>query len=294
MIFYEEATMKLRLLPGFLLFIAAVSISAHGAKPKSKWAKLDSYKIHYYDTGNTQLKDALVLIHGWACNAEFWKDSYNEFPNYRTITIDLPGHGRSDKPKLVYSIDHFARSVHAVLKQAGVRNVVLAGHSMGTAVARQFYRRYPKQTLGIVVVDGPLRQLAPKAEMDKFLASMRSNYTESSAKFVDGMMPAVKDKALAKFIRDNMLATPEHVGLSSREGMADERIWANDKIDVPVLAVMAPPTWNWQREVKETYMDLAPMLEFHQWTGVSHFLMMERPGEFNDLVNAFIVKNRLL
>ena len=286
--------MRSRRLVFVLLVATSATAFAKAAVPESKWASLDDNKIHYYDTGKTKAKDALVLIHGWACNLDFWRDSYNAFPSYRVITVDLPGHGRSDKPKLAYSIEHFARAVDAVLKQAGVRNAVLAGHSMGTPVARQFYRLYPKQTLGIIIVDGPLRAAASKADMEKFLASMRSNYAESSARFVDAMMPAVKDKTLAKFIRDNMLATPEHVGLSAREGMTDERLWVNDKIDVPVLAMMAPPTWDWQRGIKETYMGLAPTLDFREWTGVSHFLMMERPKEFNDLVEGFIAKNRLL
>ena len=54
----------------------------------------------------------------------------------RVILIDLPGHGQSDKPKIDYSMDLFARAIDAVLKEAGVEKVVLVGHSMGVAVAR--------------------------------------------------------------------------------------------------------------------------------------------------------------
>jgi pimeloyl-ACP methyl ester carboxylesterase len=280
----------------FLLgFLATAAVSAQPeAKPKSNWAKLDGNKIHYYDTGNTKAKNALVLVHGWTCNAEFWKDTYNAFPQYRVIAIDLPGHGQSDKPKLDYSMEHFARSIHAVLKEAGVKNAVIAGHSLGTPVARQFYRLYPKQTLGIIIVDGPLRPLAPKADMEKFLAPMRINYAENSAKFIDGMLKPVSDRALAKFIGDNMLATPDYVALSAMDGMIDEKIWTQDKIEVPVLAVMAPLAANWPPGLKEAYTILAPNMDFHEWTGVTHFLMMERPAEFNNLVGSFISKNKLL
>jgi pimeloyl-ACP methyl ester carboxylesterase len=278
-----------------LILTTALSAFAQAdAKPKSNWAKLDKNKIHYYDTGNTKAKNALVLIHGWTCTADFWKDTYNAFPQYRVITIDLPGHGQSDKPKLSYSMDHFARSVHAVLEDAGVKSAVLAGHSMGTPIARQFYRLYPKQTLGIVIVDGPLRPLAPKADMEKFLAPMRANYPEGSAKFVDGMLQPVADRSLAKFIRDNMLATPDYVALSAMDGMNDERIWTTDRIDVPVLAVMAPLAANWPPGLKEAYSNLAPNIDLHEWSGVTHFLMMERPADFNDLVRSFISKNKLL
>lgn len=114
-----------------LLILAAItSVHAQSAKPADKWAKLYGNKIHYYDVGNAKSHSAIVLIHGWTCNADFWKDSMNAFPGKRVIALDLPGHGQSDKPKLNYSMEYFARSVDAVLKQAGVKKAVLGGHSM--------------------------------------------------------------------------------------------------------------------------------------------------------------------
>ncbi len=48
------------------------------------------------------------------------------------ITVDLPGHGESDKPQIAYTMDLFARAVEAVMRDAGVDQAVLVGHSMGT------------------------------------------------------------------------------------------------------------------------------------------------------------------
>jgi pimeloyl-ACP methyl ester carboxylesterase len=279
-----------------LLILAAVipSALAQTGAPASRWAKLDGNKVRYYSIGNEKAESAIVLIHGWACSADFWKESFYAFPGKRVIAIDLPGHGQSDKPQLDYSINHFARSVDAVMKHAGVKKAVLVGHSMGTPIARQFYRLHPNRTLAIVIVDGPLRELAPKAEMEKFLAPMRANYTEASAKFVDGMLKTITDRSLAKSIRDRMLATPKHVTLSALDGMTEPKVWEKDKIDVPVLAVMAPLAANWPPGIKEAYTALAPNMEFHEWADVSHFLMMERPREFNDQVTNFISRNKLL
>jgi len=46
------------------------------------------------------------------------------------------------------------------------KRAVLVGHSMGTPVARQFYRKYPQNTLAIVIVDGALRPFGDKKMMD--------------------------------------------------------------------------------------------------------------------------------
>lgn len=277
----------------FVVLVTSTTALAQGSKPASKWAKLDDAKIHYYDIGNTKAKNALVLIHGWTCSADFWKENFNAFPGYRVIALDLPGHGQSDKPKVNYSMEYFARAVDAVMKKAGVKKAVLAGHSMGTPIARQFYRLYPERTLGIVIVDGALRTFFPKAMADSFVAQLRTGYKDNAAKFIDGMLMAVKDDALRKFIRDSMLATPDYVAISAMEGMADEKIWTEDKINVPVLAVMAPSPF-WSPDVKDIFTSIAPNIDFQMWSGVSHFLHMEKPKEFNEQVGSFIVKNKLL
>src|SRR5688572_430512 len=174
-----------------LLFLLVVScaIFATPALAESRWTTLDGNKIHFYDIGDRRARTGLVLIHGWTCNADFWKE--NRFPGYRVLAIDLPGHGRSDKPRLTYSMEHFARAVNRVMKEAGLRRAVLVGHSMGTPIARQFYRLYPEQTLGIVVVDGALRRFFPKEAMEQFIAPLRTNYKETAVKFVDGMLTPI-------------------------------------------------------------------------------------------------------
>jgi hypothetical protein len=74
--------------------------------------------------------------------------------------------------------------------------------------------------------------------------------------------------------------------------MIDDRIWIDDEIDVPVLAIMASGPW--PADLETTYRSIATTLEFHMWTGVSHFLMMEKPKVFNETVNGFVAKNKLL
>jgi len=132
---------------------ATANKSANG---ESHFTTLDGARIHYVNYGKGS--EALVLIHGWTMNLDSWRDQVSDFAKRnRVIVIELPGHGQSDKPQITYSMDLFARAVDAVLRDAKVKRAVLVGHSMGTPVARQFYRKYPAQTLAIVIVDGALR-----------------------------------------------------------------------------------------------------------------------------------------
>lgn len=288
----KEMVMRVRLfLFAFFIFAFSITAFAQGQKPADQWTTFDGTKIRYYDIGNKKAKNALVLVHCWTCNVEFWRDHYNAFPDYRVIAMDLPGHGQSDKPKIDYSIDFFAKSVDAVMKKAGVKKAVLAGHSMGTPIARKFYELYPDKTLGLIVVDGALLPLGPRADIDKFFEPLFKDYQTAAATFIDGMLPT--DEKLRPFIRSSMLATPDYVAQSAMKLMTDDAYAQHGKLNVPVLAIMAPSPY-WPKDLETQYKSIAPDIDFQMWTGVTHFLQMERPDQFNTQVKAFIVKKKLL
>jgi len=275
------------------LAASAGTTSAGVADAPSRFAKLDGVRVHYKSYGKG--REALVFVHGWTCNMSFWRGQIPAFEGKtRVIAIDLPGHGQSDKPHVDYSMDFFARSIDAVLRDAGVDRAVLVGHSMGTPVIRQFYRKYPNKTLALVVVDGPLRPFFDEATIAKLIEPLRGpNYKEAASQLVEGMLAPVSSSALREEIKSAMLSTPQYVAVSAMDGMAGKAIWTNDKINVPVLAIMAKSPFL-PADNEQFYRSLAPKLEYHMWEGVSHFLMMEKPTEFNEALAAFLMKNGLL
>ena len=276
----------------FILTLLLASTAVFAADGDSQFAKLDGAKIHYKSYGKG--KDALVLIHGWTCNLENWRDQIPDFAKRnRVIAIDLPGHGQSDKPQIAYTMDVFANAVDAVMRDAKVERAVLVGHSMGTPVARQFYRKYPQKTLAIVIVDGGLRLFGTKEMRDGFLAMYRApNYKEAGAQFLAMTM---KNLPAAELERANQsfANTPQYVIVSAMEGMSDEALYATDKINVQVFAVIAKSPF-WPPDTEEFLHSLAPDLEVQWWEGVGHFVMMEKPKQFNDAVIAFLNKKNLL
>ena len=279
-----------------LSFAPADRISAksgQGVAGESRFTTLDGARIHYMNYGKGS--DALVLIHGWTCNVDNWRDQVPDFAKRgRVIAIDLPGHGKSDKPQITYSMDLFARAIDAVLRDARVKRAVLVGHSMGTPVARQFYRKYPKKTIAIVIVDGALRPWGDKAMMDGMLAGLRGpNYKDAVSQMFTGMMGPNLSAEAQERIKTSFLNTPQSVLVSAMEGMVDASIWGEDKINVPVLAIMAKNPY-YPPNMEQSYRVMAPNLDFQMWDGVGHFIMMEQPRKFNEEVLAFLDKNNLL
>jgi non-heme chloroperoxidase len=272
---------------------AATAQKVSNSAGEPRYATLDGTRIHYQNYGKG--REALVLIHGWTCNLDYWRDQVPDFvKRNRVIALDLPGHGQSDKPKIVYSMDLFAKAIDAVMRDAKVERAVLVGHSMGTPIARQFYRNYPRKTLAIVVVDGGLRPFGDKKMRDGFVAAFRApNYKDAGMQMFAQMAGPQLPAATQERIKESFLNTPQHVLVSAMEGMNDDSIYGPDKINVPVLAIMAKSPF-WPADTEEFFRGLAPKLNFQMWEGVGHFLMMEKPAQFNEAVIAFLDKNALL
>jgi pimeloyl-ACP methyl ester carboxylesterase len=263
------------------------------AAGESRFTTLDGARIHYVNYGKGS--EALILIHGWTMNVDNWREQVPDFAKRtRVIAIDLPGHGMSDKPQVTYSMDLFARAVDAVMRDAKVKRAVLVGHSMGTPIARQFYRKYPDKTLAIVIADGPLRPFGDKKMMEGMIAGFRGpNYRDAVGQMLAGLHGPILSAAAKGRIQTSSSNTPQYVLVSAMEGMADPSIWAEDKINVPVLAIMANNPF-FGADLEQRYREIAPNMEFVMWEGVGHFVMMDRAKEFNDAVLAFLDKNKLL
>jgi pimeloyl-ACP methyl ester carboxylesterase len=282
---------------GLVFLLASVPVAAaqkaSTSMEKSRYATLDGARIHYRSYGKG--REALVLIHGWSCNLDYWRDQVPDFAKRsRVITLDLPGHGQSDKPELAYTMDLFARAVDAVMRDAKVERAVLVGHSMGTPIARQFYRKYPEKTLAIVIVDGGLRPFGDKKMRDGFVEAFRApNYKEAGMKMFDAMAGPQLPAETQEFIKTSFLNTPQRVLVSAMEAMNDESLYGPDKMNVPVLAILAKSPF-WPADTEQFFRSLAPNLDFHMWEGVGHFLMMDRPKQFNEAVISFLNKNSLL
>ena len=262
--------------------------------PESRSADLDGLKVHYTNYGEGPM--AVVFVHGWSCDETVWEKQGPALiaQNVRAITIDLPGHGQSDKPRIDYTMHLYARAIDAVLRRAQVEKAVLVGHSNGTPAIRQFYRLFPSRVGALVIVDGKLRPFADAAAMQKFIAPLRGDkYPKAAGEIIDAMTKPIADQRLRERIKTTMLQTPQHVAVSEFEHSLAPELWTPDRIDVPVLMVLAKqPMWN--ADYEQFARSIIPQLDYQVWENVSHFLMMEKPAEFTKTLLGFMRQHLLL
>ena len=283
------------------LFLAATA-AASGARAAdldalpsaSHAAPFEGIRVQYKDLGSGST--AVVFVHGWSCDMSVWRRQVSAVSGrVRALFVDLPGFGQSDKPDVSYSMDYLAGSVDAVMRAAGVEHAVLVGHSMGTPVIRQFYRKYPAKVIALVAVDGPLRSFfTDPAQAAPLLARFEGpDAAANISQMFDGMFGTALDPIDRAAIKRVALATPSRVALSSMRGMVDPAIWKDDPIEVPMLAVMAPnpgSTPDYVAYVKR----LAPGIVYETIPGVGHFLMLERPDDFNRLLDKFLRSQKVI
>src|SRR5947209_19132566 len=84
------------------------------------------------DTGSGE---PVVLLHGLASTHRWWDLVVPHLPGYRVVRFDLRGHGASTAPPDGYGLDRLAADTVAVLDALDLDRVVLAGHSLGAALA---------------------------------------------------------------------------------------------------------------------------------------------------------------
>lgn len=103
--------------------------------------------IHCYTQGKG---NCIVLLHGFLGSSEIWKYiSPYLVKSFKVISIDLPGHGKSDCFGYAHSMELMADAVHTVLKHFKIKKCVIVGHSMGGYVALAFAKKYPEKIYGL-------------------------------------------------------------------------------------------------------------------------------------------------
>ncbi|MCI2765368.1 alpha/beta fold hydrolase [Staphylococcus lugdunensis] len=114
-------------------------------------------KIKSFDQKELVYKDEgqgipIILLHGLNGNlAGFYNLAAALKTQYRVITYDLRGHGKSSRPDVYHLSDHIG-DLKAIMRHLGICTAHLVGHEMGGMVAREFTEQYPSRVLSLTLI----------------------------------------------------------------------------------------------------------------------------------------------
>ncbi len=95
----------------------------------------------------------VLLLHGWTASADttWWAVYPALHPSHPMIAVDHRGHGRGIRAEHPFSLEACADDAAALLELLEVGPVVVAGYSLGGAVAMLMYDRHPELVSGLVL-----------------------------------------------------------------------------------------------------------------------------------------------
>lgn len=126
-------------------------------------ARLKSIDMFYFDTKTEG--PTILCLHGRWGRAETWFDFTQHYgKQYRIIAPDQRGHGLSSKPVAEYTTEEMAEDIIELLNFLKIDSVILAGHSMGGAVAGYLAAVYPEYVKAVAILD---KSAAGPAEPNK-------------------------------------------------------------------------------------------------------------------------------
>jgi pimeloyl-ACP methyl ester carboxylesterase len=230
---------------------------------------------------------AIVLIHGWSCDSNYWKSQIDDLKaKYTTVTVDLAGHGASTRNRTDWSMGNFGEDVAAVVRQLQNMKVVLVGHSMGAPVALEATRRIGDRVIGIIAVDSLKtigQPLLTEQQIQVRLKPFRDDFIGHTREFVTtAMFPPDASRTFVQKVAYDMSLEPPEVAVPAMESLSRmDFAKVLPDIHVPIVAINASmgPAVDEARIRK-----LIP--DFHATTldHTGHFLMMEAPDRFNPVL----------
>jgi len=244
----------------------------------------DGVHIEYHVYGSGE--PAVVLIHGWSCDGNYWKEQLATLKaKYTTVTVDLAGHGASGANRTDWSMGNFGEDVAAVVRQVRNQKVVLVGHSMGAPVALEAARRIGDRVVGIVAVDSFKtigQPVMPEVQIEKILKPFRDDFIGHTREFVTSgfFTPDADPKFVQKVAYDMSLEPPE-VAIASMQSLLQMNVTGLAmEINVPIVAINSDLSPTDEARIKKSL----PTFKAITVPKTGHFLMMEAADRFNPIL----------
>jgi pimeloyl-ACP methyl ester carboxylesterase len=289
-----------------------ISSELHPAPSTSATVEVDGLRLHYLDYGSGRdavgesaapgedARPTMLCVHGGAAHAHWFDFVASAFTErYRVLSLDLRGHGDSDRAVVPdYSYLRYAADVAQFIDNLCLGPVVLAGHSMGGMVALVSAASFPEKVSTLVVIDSMMQMSPERASALRGIGEGKGRSFESREAFIEGFK-----------IRPAGTSAEPHIvrHMAMHSCRLDDGVWRN-KFDRNVYAKRHPiDGFDYWHQVKAPALLVAggvsdritpqlyariredcPQLVLHTVTGAGHHVTLDEPAGFRAGVNAFL------
>ena len=309
------------LLVGLVVLIVLLVLNAISVTNKTEDAErnVEGAELIETSSGTLQVLDEgdpsgspIVLIHGYTASMNWFEELAPLLAQrHRVVSVDLLGHGGSDKPGAGYEIGDQANAIAEALAKLDVADATVVGHSLGGTVATAVAEQSPELATRVVILDqapgedydeglsfiaelayqpliGPaiqrLTDIAPdSAVRDQFEIGFAPGFNIASGfENPDQVVDDLREMTYTAFVD---IADAEDSYTEART--LDDRLSA---IEVPLLVIFGTEDQIYDAEAAiEPYEDIAGV-RTELLEGIGHSPNVEAPEQTAALIEAFIVK----
>ena len=237
----------------------------------------------------------LVLVHGFLGSTDMWRPQIKFFQNHcRVLSLALPGFGKSNKIKSCQSIECMARSVLDCLKKKKIKRFNLLGHSMGGMIVQEMTRLAGDKILKLICYGtGPIGNIPGRFEtIDQSREKLKINGLNDTAYRIAKTWFIEKDKAKYFYLCNE--AGKKTSIEAADNGLVAMKNWngvtnlKNIKIETLIVWGDQDKAYNFN-QIK-TLNDNIPNSDLKVMKGCSHNAHLEKPDEFNIVIEEFLKK----
>jgi pimeloyl-ACP methyl ester carboxylesterase len=264
--------------------IPALLILASCAHMSRSFVKGPQGRLHVEDGGRGDAVP-VVFVHGNGANLTQWRAQLDHLRySRRAVAFDLRGMGTSDPAtNHDYSVRAMAHDLDAVADALALRRFVLVGHSYGGAVVAEYAAKHPERVAGVVFADAAGNVSITDEQARAFFARLRKDKdTFVQQWFAPILKPS--GEAVQRAVLDSVHNTPVDVFAGALDGMriidmgALLAAYRGPRLDIAAADIESPSSLHVQ-------FPAVPVKKMH---GVGHWLMMDKPEEFNALLDEFL------
>ncbi|KAK9904786.1 hypothetical protein WJX75_002581 [Coccomyxa subellipsoidea] len=263
----------------------------------------DGVKIAFERMGRTG--PVVVLLHGWSGSRHYYDRNAQAIAKHcQVYALDYRFHGDSDRPKWGYHVSRLAADLHDFLEALDLDDVTVVGSSLGGAVIWSYIELYGHQHLGkaVFVDQAPLQNIAPDWKTHSTgcydaatLSSLRTRLQLDFGGVAEGVQRECLSRPLGHGMEEALKAEtlrcdPDALGrLMADHTQLDWRPLL-PRISIPCLNVVGRLSATFPWEGSAVVGQLIPNCHTVFFEQGNHFLYIEEPEKFNQLVIDFAEK----
>lgn len=273
-----------------------------------QFVTVDTLKTRYWQIGDHG--SPLLLIHGIGVAMEWYAENIDTLAQrHRLYLVDLPGHGRTDKPQAAYTLDYYAEFVSQFMQKVGLEQAAVLGHSLGGGVALRLALSYPQRVNKLILMASaalgkeiafPFRlatlpwlgEVLTKPSAFNASATLKSVFHDSAkipANFHEVLVRYGKEPGAHAAILATLRAGVNFWGV--RDEVLDSTVGKLREIHCPTLILWGKQDAIFPAKLGERAQRAIPQAQLYLFEQCGHNPQVEQREEFHRLVLEFLDAN---